>query len=89
MQGNQITKQAHHSYVIRASQISPFLGNVEDILNLISHALFLCKRLKSHTANVFHLALFALSTNLSTGTCGLYTTTHKNLTKNRKLFADD
>ena len=37
--------------------------------------------LKSHTAKVFHLALFALSTNLSTGICGLHTTTHKNLTK--------
>ena len=40
--------------------------------------------LKSHTAKVFHLALFTLSTNLSTGICGLHTTTRKNLTKKRQ-----
>jgi hypothetical protein len=35
MQGNQNKKAACHSYVITASQISPFIGNVEEIFNLI------------------------------------------------------
>ena len=35
MQGNQNKEAVCHSYVITASQISPFFGNVEDIFNLI------------------------------------------------------